>query len=75
MVWAAGEQDIVFYVDNGCIVGINPIRVHGTLTMLVRMFERVGLYKNLGNIISITSMTGFIWGHMGKDAYKRGVAG
>ena len=36
LVWAVGYQDILFYDDNGRIVGRNPIWVQGTLTKLVR---------------------------------------
>ena len=37
--WIAGDQYIVFYTNNGHIVGINSIWVQGTLTTLIRMFE------------------------------------
>ena len=41
LVWAALDHNIVFYVDNGRIVGCNPIWIHKTLMALVKMFERV----------------------------------
>ena len=47
--WAAGEQKIFFYVDNVRIAGRNPIWFQTTLIDMVRMFDRVGLLKNLGN--------------------------
>ena len=45
--WAAGYQDIVIYVDDGCITGSNPIWVQGMLLALVQ-------YTNLGNTNSMT---------------------
>ena len=35
------------------------------------MFEQVGLYTNLVNTNSMTFTSGFIWGDMVKDDYKR----
>ena len=60
----------MFYADNGRIAGRNPIWVQETLKTLVRMFERVGLYKNLRKTKSMTCTPGFIWGQLGKDTYK-----
>ena len=51
-------------------MGRNPIWLQGLLTTLMRMFEWIGLYTNLGKIDSMTCTPGFIWGHLGKDAYK-----
>ena len=47
-VWAAGNHNIVFYADDGRILERNPIRVQTTPTDMVRMFEIMGLQKNLG---------------------------
>ena len=55
----------MFYAENGLLV---------TLTTLVQIFYLVGLYTNLGKNKSMTFSPGFIWGHMGKDAYKRQAA-
>ena len=65
--WAEGEQYIVFYIDNGRIVGRNPISVQGTLTTLVWMSERVGIYMNLGKTKSMTCAPRFIWRQMLKE--------
>ena len=46
--WDGGEQDIVFYDDDGRITGRNPICVQGLSTTCMRMFEWVVLYTNLG---------------------------
>ena len=42
---------------------------------LVKIFEWVVLYTNLGKIKSMAHSHGFIWGHLGKDAYKWQVTG
>ena len=42
---------------------------------LVRMFEWVGLYMNLGNTKFMTCNPGFIWVQMYKYSYKRRAAG
>ena len=60
--WETGEQGKVFYADYGRIEGRNPIWVQKTLKTLVRMFEQVGLCKNLGKTKSKTFTPGFIWG-------------
>ena len=57
---AVGEQYIVFYSDHVRISGRNPIWVQGTLTTLVRMFEWLWLYTNLGKTNYVTCMTGFV---------------
>ena len=64
----------MFYDNDVRIVGINPIWVQGMLTTLVWMFEQLGLYINLWNTNSVTFTCRFIWGEMGKEAYKRQVA-
>ena len=75
MVWAVSEHNIVFYVDDGRIVGSNPIWVNMTLTEVVRMFNRVVLLTNLDNTKEIMCTPGFIWGHQGTAVYKRRAAG
>ena len=62
LVWAVSEHNIVLYVDDGCIVGSNPIWVNMTLTEVVRMFNRVVLLTNLDNTKEIMCTPGFIWG-------------
>lgn len=36
-----------------------------TLSAMVRMFERVGIQKNLGKTKEIVCTLGFIWGQQG----------
>ena len=55
-----GEHKIVLYANDSCIAGHNPIWVQTTLTSVVRMFERVGLLKNLGKTKAIVCTPGFI---------------
>ena len=38
----------MFYAKDGCIMWREPLWVQGTLTTLVRMFEKLVIYKNLG---------------------------
>ena len=67
MGWAMGEQNIVSYADDGRIAGRKPIQMQGILTTLMRMFEYLGLYINMGNINSTTCAPGFlraIWERM-----------
>ena len=37
----------------------------------MHIFERAVIHTNLGKTKSITCTPVFIWGHLGKDAYKR----
>ena len=64
--WAAGEQEILFYADDGRITGRNPIWIQGMLTKILRIFERMGLYTNVGNTKCMKCMPGFIWSKIGK---------
>ena len=41
--WVAVEHNIVFYAGDRPIAGRKPIWFQMTLTVVVRMFERVGL--------------------------------
>ena len=45
--WSAGEYNIYFYADYRRITGRDPIWLQAALKTIVRMFERVGLQKNL----------------------------
>ena len=42
---------------------------------MVRMFERVGLQKNLGKTKAMICKPWFIWGQHGVEAYKRRATG
>ena len=46
LVLAAGERNMVFYVDYGQISGRYPIWVQDAHTLMVVMFKRVGLETN-----------------------------
>ena len=41
--WGTGEQEIMFYSDNGHITGIKSIWVQGNLATIIRILERVGI--------------------------------
>ena len=65
----------MLYVDNVRIVGHNPVWVQMALTVVVGMFDRVGLKTNLGKTKSILCTPGFIRGKQGVAAYNRRVKG
>ena len=48
--WAAGERNLVFYADSGEITGWDHIWVQDALSMMVAMFRRAGLKKNMEKI-------------------------
>ena len=47
MGWAAGERNLVFYVDDRWIELTDYIWVQDALTVTVAMFRRVGLETNM----------------------------
>ena len=47
MGWEAGENNLVFYADDGRIVGRDHEWVQDALTVTVAMFRRMGLETNL----------------------------
>ena len=65
-----GEHSIVFYAGDSCISGFNSIWIHTTLTMVVIVFERVGLQTNLGKTKEMVCTLGLIWGKHGVSMYK-----
>ena len=58
--WLAGEHKICFYEDDRQIAGRDQIWVEAALTAIVRILERVGLYKNLNNTKAMICTPGFI---------------
>ena len=59
--WAVGDHNGVFYADDSRIARHNPIWVQTTLAATVRMFESVGMRKNIGKTKAIVFNPGFIW--------------
>ena len=45
-----GKHNVFFYTDEILIMGEKPIWVHKMMTVLVCMFESVGLQTNMGKI-------------------------
>ena len=70
MVWAVGEQNIVFYSNDNLIAGRNTIWVQTTLKAVVRIFDRLGLHKNLYKTKVIICNLGFISSKQGVALYK-----
>ena len=75
MGWAAGERNIVFYMDYGRIAGWDHEWVQDTLMVTVAMFRQMGLEKNLKKTKAMVCTPGFIWGKWGELAYKRKMTG
>ena len=63
-----GEKNICFYADDGQIAGRDLIWVQEALTTTVRIFERVGLQKELDKTKAMICTPGFIWGQHGYEA-------
>ena len=59
--WAAGKHNIVFYAYYSRKEGRNPIWVQMTLTLVVSVFDMMGLLKNIGETKSMVCTPGFIW--------------
>ena len=72
---AAGERILVFYADDGRIVGRYHEWIQDALTVTVVMFSRMGLDANLKKTKVMVCTPGFIWGDWGETAYKRWATG
>ena len=65
----------MFYEDDGRISDHKPMWVQTMLTVVVQIFERVGLQMKLGKTKGMVFTPGFIWGQLGVAAYKRRATG
>ena len=63
--WAAGDKNLVFYANDGRILGRDHEWVQYLLIVTVSMFLRMGLGANLEKTNSIVFTPGFIWGEWG----------
>ena len=68
--WVAGKHEIVFYTDDVCITGLNPICVKETMEEILHMFERVGLNMSLGTTKYMVCNPRTTWWQQGEAAYK-----
>ena len=66
MGWAAGERNLVFYADDGRILGQDHEWVQDALSITVAMFCRMGLETNLENTKAMVCTPGFVWGKWGE---------
>ena len=73
--WVAGRKNIIFYADDGRIMGRKSIWVQKMLTVIEHIFVRVGLQTNLGKTKLIICIPGCILGQKGEAQYKRQVTG
>ena len=65
MVWAAGERNLIFYAENGRIVGRDHIWVQDAMSVTVEIFCRMGLETNLEKTKTMVCTPGFIWEEWG----------
>ena len=75
MGWATGEQDLVFYADDGRIEGREHIWVQDALAVMAKIFWRMGLETNMEKTKSMMCTPCFIWGRLSDTAYKMRVTG
>ena len=75
MGWAAGERNLVLYMDGGRIAGRYHIWVQDALMVTAEMLQRVGLETNLEKTKALVCTLGYIWGNWSKAAYKRRATG
>ena len=61
MGWVLGGQDVVLYKDNECITVRKSIRAKKTLMVLIHMFERLIIKKNMGKKKVMVCTPIFIW--------------
>ena len=47
------NQATLFYADDGMVVLSDPAWLQGAFTALVGLFDRVGLWKNVGKTVSM----------------------
>ena len=68
--WATGEHNIIFYVDDGRIVGAQYHLSPENLAAVIRMFNMAVLLTNHGETKAVLCTPIFIWGQQGTSAYK-----
>ena len=47
------HQAAIFYADDGMVVSLDLTWIQGAFTVLVGIFDRVGLIKNVGKTVSM----------------------
>ena len=67
----AGESNLVFYADNVWIMGRDTDWVQEELEIIVDMFRRVGMEKNLDKMKAMICTQGLIWVQIREAMYKR----
>ena len=71
----ASEHKIVFYAEDSRITGRNTIWVQNTLIVIVHIFERLDLQKNLRKTNMMVRTPGFILGQKCEAVYKKRALG
>ena len=75
LYWAAGERNLVFYADDGRVVGQDHEWVQDALMVTVAMFRMMGLETNLDKTNSMVCTSRFVWGEWGEQAYMQQATG
>jgi hypothetical protein len=61
----------LFYVDNGRIGSRDPEQVQRAFDILIDLFERVGLFTNVGNMKAMICIPGRIRTKLSEEVYER----
>jgi hypothetical protein len=69
------NQCVLFYADDGLLVGRKKEWVQDAFDVLIGLFERVGLRKNTGKMKAMICMLGYISGRQSDGAYERRMTG
>ena len=70
------HQATLFYADDGMVASSDPAWLQGALTALVGLFDRVGLWKNVGKtVIMVCHPCQATSGNRTQEAYRRRLTG
>ena len=61
LVWEGGERNVIFYADNGRIVGRYHKWFQDVLSVVVEIFWRMALERNIDKSNTMVCTSGFIW--------------
>ena len=70
-----GERNLIFYVNNGRIAGRDHKWFQDSLSVMVAMFQRMGLEMNLEKSKTLVFIPGYIWVKWEEHEYKRQATG
>ena len=70
LVWATGERNLIFYANDGRILGRSHKWLQDALMFTVALFCRMGMETNLEKSKAMVCMPALIWGNWGEKYYK-----